>query len=482
MQERGPEPETGMHLDTLRHLALEFLDLPLDSGKVLYFFPGDLTVLEGDATLGRALRDLAAAGTREERQALQSSYPEGYLTALLESLERLRRAGTLGRNVSPPPVEGLELARIVAANTLRCNMACTYCYNQFASNADTIGPDMTAETLGHVATFLRRHRGERAFQSLLFIGGETLLAFDRVRQAVQYRDACLQEGRDLFLALTTNGTLLKPDVLEFCSRYGIQVKVTLDGDRALHDRCRRFPDGRGSYATISTLLPALFHSYASPSKFVTTTVDTIRDDPARLVQLFAGMGFNQVQLTEKYFEGGKPAVEGLDAESEYRRIYRDMADFLYHRICSRLFLAVLPASDILKKLSRRLPSFFPCDAGVEGLGVGTDGILYPCHHFYGNQDYSVGNVRDETVDCGKLAPYRIPVTRRESCARCWGRTLCGGPCYHRSLAENGDTQRPVEWDCQRRLALYEEMIRLHHRLSVDDPGALAWYLQECARH
>ncbi len=166
----------------------------------------------------------------------------------------------------------------------------------------------------------------------------------------------------------------------------------------------------------------------------------------------------------------------------YRAIYRDMADFLYHRIRSRLYFLIIPLSEVLQKLASRVPSFFPCDAGSGALGVGTDGSLYPCHHFFGNRDFQVGNVDHGVVSMKDLEPYRVPVTRRDTCTSCWARFLCGGPCYHRSFAELGDPWRCIEWECERKRVLYEEMIVLYHRLKRDDSEALSWYLAECMRY
>jgi uncharacterized protein len=476
-------PMNKKHHETLSRLIdIEYRELPLSPGRVLLFFPRDLTVIESDEGPGIVLKALREKGCREGMLPEVEGYSADYVEALVENFSELKRQGLIARELPEPLIEGLPLSRVIAANTMRCNMACTYCYNRFESNRARSSSDMSDRTLERLITFMKAHRQGKSPQSILFIGGETLMNMDLIRKAIPYRDEYLGEGSDLFLSVTTNGTLLTEEIIDFCSDCGITIKLTLDGDEKLHDRCRVFPDGKGSYKVIAARLPLLLFRHRNPAKYVTTTIDTIADGPQELILRFAAMGFNQVQLTEKYHEGGRVMEEHSHHNDDYRAIYRDMADFLYHRIRSRLYFFIIPLSEVLQKLAGRVPSFFPCDAGSGALGVGTDGSLYPCHHFFGNRDFQVGNVDDGMVSMKDLEPYRVPVTRRDTCAACWARFLCGGPCYHRSFAELGDPWRCIEWECERKRVLYEEMIVLYHRLKQDDSAALSWYLAECMRY
>jgi sulfatase maturation enzyme AslB (radical SAM superfamily) len=55
--------------------------------------------------------------------------------------------------------------------------------------------------------------------------------------------------------------------------------------------------------------------------------------------------------------------------------------------------------------------------------VGNAGSLYPCHHFYGNEEYKVGHVKNKEIDESNLKPYRIPVSNRSECQTCFARYL-----------------------------------------------------------
>jgi hypothetical protein len=54
------------------------------------------------------------------------------------------------------------------------------------------------------------------------------------------------KGKNFRFTLTTNGVLIDDDVIDFANREMYNVVMSLDGRKEIHDRSRRFQDGRGS--------------------------------------------------------------------------------------------------------------------------------------------------------------------------------------------------------------------------------------------
>src|SRR5262249_43709556 len=59
-----------------------------------------------------------------------------------------------------------------------------------------------------------------------------------------------EEHKRVAFALTTNGTLLTDEIVDFLVRHRFGVHVSIDGARSDHDRHRRFKSGTGSYELI----------------------------------------------------------------------------------------------------------------------------------------------------------------------------------------------------------------------------------------
>jgi uncharacterized protein len=56
-------------------------------------------------------------------------------------------------------------------------------------------------------------------------------------------------GKDIDFSLTTNATLLRPDVIEFLADERVGVTISIDGPEEMQDKFRVFNNGAGSYGS-----------------------------------------------------------------------------------------------------------------------------------------------------------------------------------------------------------------------------------------
>jgi uncharacterized protein len=95
-------------------------------------------------------------------------------------------------------------------------------------------------------------------------GGEPLLAGERaLTHAVESIRGAVGASASVGFVMQTNAVRLDDPMIDLLRRQRIGVSVSLDGDRAGHDRHRRRPDGRGSYAAAAAALSRL---NASPAR------------------------------------------------------------------------------------------------------------------------------------------------------------------------------------------------------------------------
>lgn len=97
------------------------------------------------------------------------------------------------------------------------------------------------------------------FIILEFIGGEPFLEVELIDKTLAYwqrRTMELQHpwATRYMVSICSNGVLYRtPEVQRFIQKHRdhLSLSVTLDGTKELHDSCRIFPDGRGSYDVAS---------------------------------------------------------------------------------------------------------------------------------------------------------------------------------------------------------------------------------------
>ena len=166
----------------------------------------------------------------------------------------------------------------------RCDLACDYCYMYtMADQSWRLLPRRMShgtidQAAGRIAEHVRAHR--LASVKLSLHGGEPLLAGpELITYAVTtVRDALKPDAR-ADINIQTNGIGLSADYLELFKELEVRVGISVDGDEMAHDRHRKHPDGRGSYAEVTAALERLADDCYQPIfGGLLCTID-VRNDP-----------------------------------------------------------------------------------------------------------------------------------------------------------------------------------------------------------
>jgi uncharacterized protein len=143
---------------------------------------------------------------------------------------------------------------VTVLTTLQCNFACDYCFQGDHGDYNKFAEKMSMETAIRVGDWIEREldrvRPERLV--MMFFGGEPLLNLpvmyylsERLWRATSSR------GVRQLLSITTNGLLLSEDIVDRMTPFGLKgVKITLDGDRDMHNKMRPLRGGQGTFDRI----------------------------------------------------------------------------------------------------------------------------------------------------------------------------------------------------------------------------------------
>ncbi|MFA1548519.1 FxsB family cyclophane-forming radical SAM/SPASM peptide maturase [Actinomadura chokoriensis] len=167
----------------------------------------------------------------------------------------------------------------------RCNLACDYCYvyegadQTWRARPSAMLPEVLDATAARVAEHARDHA--LANVTIVLHGGEPLLAGKgAIAAAVARFRAAVPPSCDLEVSTQTNGVLLTDAMLAMLDEHDVGVSVSLDGDRAGHDRHRLRANGRGSHADAMRGLNRLAGSHRRLYRGLLCTVD-LDNDPIR---------------------------------------------------------------------------------------------------------------------------------------------------------------------------------------------------------
>lgn len=154
-------------------------------------------------------------------------------------------------------VHDMPCMEITFQVTNACSLACSYCYQ--INKGTKVMPFETAKTFID-NLFDNKYKGyvslkEKPFLILDFIGGEPFLQPKLIEQICDYFydkaiELCHPWAEHSMISVCTNGVhWYEPEVQHFVNKYQnkLSLSITIDGDKELHDSCRKFPDGRPSY-------------------------------------------------------------------------------------------------------------------------------------------------------------------------------------------------------------------------------------------
>ena len=164
----------------------------------------------------------------------------GDTIAELRARARARRVARQ-KPVAPPPkiipLKPVPLQTLVVNVTNQCNLACTYCYeygeDKIVDTENGKQPKfMSEETAREAVEFALRESRGNPHAHITFFGGETLMNFPVLKSTIAYaRRRAAEVGKDIDFSLTTNATLLRPDVIEFLADERVGVTISIDGPR-----------------------------------------------------------------------------------------------------------------------------------------------------------------------------------------------------------------------------------------------------------
>jgi uncharacterized protein len=137
----------------------------------------------------------------------------------------------------------------------RCNLNCTYCYvyNKADQSWRSRPPLMPEEVFRAAISRIRRYceYSRQPSISLTFHGGEPcLIGARRFDEWCSHASAALKGLLRVKLCLQTNGTLLSDAWIDVLARHEVNVGVSIDGTKPMHDQFRIDHHGRGSYDAV----------------------------------------------------------------------------------------------------------------------------------------------------------------------------------------------------------------------------------------
>lgn len=347
-----------------------------------------------------------------------------------------------------------------------CNLRCSYC---FAQNKGNFGfNDMTEYQVSRILDYVFSHNDKKEVCKINFFGGESLLNIKVIKWAVEYIKNNYSDRRVVY-GITTNGTILNANILQFIKENNIKILLSYDGPVELSSH-RVDIHGHNLNELIKRNIDTLKNEGVKFQLRVTISSDCkcLKDIYGYFESL--NVPFAAV-LAYKYRNIDKTCIYDGKINS-FKEQYKQLLDYYIDRVKNRLPINCYSiTNNLLFQIKNREKNYYACSGGINLFAITDNGSIYSCEHFAFDEKYKVGTIDQGLYDniSGDMFPQNV--NKISICKDCWVKYLCGGGCFsERELTKEQYGQ--LDEECELKRIYWDFILKLYiasqsYRLSFE---------------
>lgn len=429
--------------------------------RILGFHAHNLEVAELTDQLWQALADESSLLAQPEIKHELDQWNDEISDSTSDARETDSDGGSTIKKLS------LNIAQI-------CNLKCTYCAaggdGTYGSTVKKIDLSVAKTQIDH---FLRkfhqrrelnpsqenfRERGEVQTELfyIQFLGGEPLLYPAVISELCDYARfkadelSSLSSVRiQLAFSVTTNGTLITPEVANLLANFNFSVVVSFDGDADSNDKARP-AKAKNKSSTAMTLagLNELRHVRQNLRSLKVNSV--FGSHNMKIYDAYVDLTSMNINWDEINF-----LYANNEQDEKNTPLYIEEMNRVAHHAFSNGGLKELAKikqfATVLSRLAAQTRVHSYCGAGKTFIQSDTRGDLYACNWFMNDPSEKVGAKIE--IQKNKLAHYEPSLIQLNKCESCWARHLCGGGCMAVHKSKTGNRHGKDPQFCERTRAL-----------------------------
>lgn len=245
---------------------------------------------------------------------------------------------------------------------------------------------------------------------------------DKIKEIIKYaRDNEEKWGKRVRFTMTTNATLLTPEMMDYMDKEMGNIILSLDGRKEVNDNVRIKVDKSGSYDDIVPNIKEMIKrrtpgkTYYVRGTFTRENTDFYNDVMAMVNEGFRELSIEPVVLPDE--SSLSLREEDLPTIFEnYDKLYEEMArrkkegdEFKFYHF--NIDLQGGPC--VYKRISG-------CGAGFNYVAITPQGEVYPCHQFVGKEEYKLGDIYEDTYNSDLAKKFKkAHIYNKPKCRECW---------------------------------------------------------------
>lgn len=384
-----------------------------------------------------------------------------------------------------------SLSHLILQVTQNCNFRCSYCPYTDNTGIQRLHSTqrMTIDSARRALDFLHKHSIDAPTITVGFYGGEPLLEFALIKQVV-YEAEKMFEGKELSFNMTSNGSLLTNEVLDFLTDQNFTLSISLDGPKEVNDKNRKFHNNNQSaFSCVQEKVNLIKNNYP---EFLSRLTFTVVMDPANDYSAISALPDILDARTVPFLAS---IVNDLDAKEKhsYEECFISPYQYAYFlRYLSKIKRYIPAPIEIIANIFEQetfkvnasfqpspLPDITtpggPCAPGYKKFFVNVEGNIYACEKVPESESMKIGDIYsgfnmekvNTLLNIGRLT--------KDKCIRCWAFRLCGSCMLYACNGEELSSQKRSDF-CREIKAQAHQLIRSyilrkdlnHHNIVMEE--------------
>jgi uncharacterized protein len=407
--------------------------------------------------------DLVTIAGRDTAELLRDSYffvesEDEERSLVTEWLAERRQTVHTGRYVGA--------LQISSSNS--CNFGCSYCFadasdrrsaprQQIADGPQNISHALASTAIRTVRDVARRNGRQRI--GVKFLGREPMINWKVIRLLME------EFSDNVQWSITTNGSLITPDIAADLRRFGVLTVVSVDGPAAIHDAFRTYKAGGGTFPKVANALSILADA---GTPYGVSSVVTSQSSLAAMhpfIDFIVGRGARELELTlamqTRHVPDAAVSADASDLAYQLADLYDAARErLLVHGDWVDPFHRILSTHKFRDEDIRANPVGSACTATSHQISLEPSGDLFPCRamstHYGTIFDLPAALHSRAYEDVVMRTFFNVP-----ACRGCQLEGFCQGTCLGSSEELAGDVYAIDESYCRVYRAVTDVLLARH---------------------
>lgn len=332
--------------------------------------------------------------------------------------------------------------------TSDCNLRCKYCFEETMHDKcmmpiDKIRSDFSNFLDCYLDQFIIQlieinKQLKKNDTHITFHGGEPLLiGHELLEKGFQI----VNKYPNTIISIQTNGTLVDDCFISIFKKYNVQIGVSLDGPKYMHDKYRKSIGGCGTFDKVFTNIKKMMDNGVVVGALATVTDETLKS-PEDFYNFFADYNL-PFSFNPCFTDPNLPSSYNVLNMNDYIIFYKKMFDLWIQDNTNNLPIAcferIMSSMAVKKQIWMEVCSFIP-DCSRTTVAVDTSGDFYRCLHYCMDKKNRIGHLGNAALN---MSLNECEISKRwdylktHDCQDCEIQDYCCGGCPYTAEVENG---------------------------------------------